>query len=193
MTAITFTRRALADGMTFVQVADAMDNRTEAVMEGSMALFLPVLVLIPVSVLLIWLIVRRALAPVDDLREAIEEKDGGNLAPVPSSMLPRELRPIASSVNRLLSRLQAAFDAEREFTANSAHELRTPIAGALAQTQMLIAELDGTDASGAPSRSRHRSPILAIRPRSCCSWHGPKPASAPVPSPSIWRGCWNWW
>jgi two-component system OmpR family sensor kinase len=100
-------------------------------------------VLIPVSVLLIRLIVRRTLAPVDDLREAIEEKDGGNMAPVPSGMLPRELRPIARSVNHLLMRLQSAFDAEREFTANSAHELRTPIAGALAQTQMLIAELDG--------------------------------------------------
>jgi two-component system OmpR family sensor kinase len=131
------------DGTIFVQVADAMANRDEAVTEGAMALFLPVLVLIPVSISLIWLIVRRALAPVDDLRRAIEEKDGGNMAPVPSRMLPRELQPIARSVNHLLTRLQAAFDAEREFTANSAHELRTPIAGALAQTQMLIAELDG--------------------------------------------------
>ena len=86
---------------------------------------------------------RRTLAPVDDLRKAIEEKDGGNMAPVPSGMLPRELRPIARSVNHLLTRLQSALDAEREFAANSAHELRTPIAGALAQTQMLIAELDG--------------------------------------------------
>ncbi len=137
-----YTASAL-DGTVFVQVADAMENRTEAVTEGGMALFLPVLVLIPVSVLLIWLIVRRTLAPVDDLRRAIEEKDGGNMAPVPSGMLPRELRPIARSVNHLLTRLQSAFDAEREFTANSAHELRTPIAGALAQTQMLIAELDG--------------------------------------------------
>ncbi len=127
----------------FVQVADALENRSEALNEGSLALFLPVLVLIPVSVLLIRQIVRRTLAPVDDLREAIEEKDGGNMAPVASDMLPRELRPIARSVNHLLVRLQSAFDAEREFTANSAHELRTPIAGALAQTQMLIAELDG--------------------------------------------------
>jgi two-component system OmpR family sensor kinase len=137
-----YTARA-ADNTVFVQVADALDNRTEAVTEGGMALFLPVLILIPVSVLLIWLIVRRTLAPVDDLRKAIEEKDGGNMAPVPSDMLPRELRPIARSVNHLLTRLQSAFDAEREFTANSAHELRTPIAGALAQTQMLIDELDG--------------------------------------------------
>lgn len=137
-----YTARA-ADGTVFIQVGDALDNRIEAVMEGGMALFLPVLVLIPVSVLLIWLIVRRTLAPVDGLRRAIEEKDGGNMAPVPSGLLPRELRPIARSVNHLLERLQSALNAEREFTANSAHELRTPIAGALAQTQMLIAELDG--------------------------------------------------
>lgn len=137
-----YTARS-ADGTVFVQVADAMANRNEAITEGGMALFLPVLVLIPVSIGLIWLIVRRTLTPVDDLRRAIEEKDGGNMAPVPSRVLPRELQPIARSVNHLLTRLQAAFDAEREFTANSAHELRTPIAGALAQTQMLIAELDG--------------------------------------------------
>jgi two-component system OmpR family sensor kinase len=53
-----------------------------------------------------------------------------------------ELQPIARSVNLLLERLTGALEAEREFTANSAHELRTPIAGALAQTQRLIEELD---------------------------------------------------
>lgn len=131
------------DPRIFVQIADAKANRQEALTEGAVALFLPVLVLIPVSVWLIWYVVRRTLAPVDDLRQAIEEKDGGNLAPVKTMALPSELEPIARSVNNLLGRLQAAFDAEREFTSNSAHELRTPIAGALAQTQRLIAELSG--------------------------------------------------
>ncbi|MFN7025214.1 MAG: hypothetical protein ACK4QP_11975 [Pseudorhizobium sp.] len=41
-----------------------------------------------------------------------------------------------------MTRLRAALEAEREFRSNSAHELRTPIAEALAQTQMLIAELE---------------------------------------------------
>jgi two-component system OmpR family sensor kinase len=44
-------------------------------------------------------------------------------------------------VNLLLQRVKATIDAEREFATNSAHELRTPIAGALAQTQRLLAEL----------------------------------------------------
>jgi two-component system OmpR family sensor kinase len=129
------------DGTIFVQVADAFENREEALREGVMALFLPLVLLIPVSIIAIWLVVRRAVSPVGELRRQIETKDDGNMEPIDASILPRELQPIAISVNLLMTRLRTALDAEREFTSNSAHELRTPIAGALAQTQMLIAEL----------------------------------------------------
>lgn len=134
------------DNTIFVQVADSMAHRTEAAVEGGLALLLPVLVLVPVSILGVWLIVRRSIAPVNDLRQAIASKDSGNLAAIDLPILPRELQPIVLSVNRLLGRLRSALKAEREFTANSAHELRTPLAGALAQTQMLKSELRGKDA-----------------------------------------------
>lgn len=141
----TPTQRIFTEGAIgatlFVQVADSLDHRSEAVLEGGMALLLPLLGIIPVSILAVWLIVGRMLTPIDALREAIGSKDGGNLAPLDTDPLPRELKSIARSVNLLLGRLRSALDAEREFTANSAHELRTPIAGALAQTQVLIAEL----------------------------------------------------
>jgi two-component system OmpR family sensor kinase len=129
------------DNTIFVQVADAFENREEALQEGAMALFLPLVLLVPVSGVAIWLVVRWAIRPIGALRGAIETKDGGNMEPIDASMLPRELQPIAVSVNLLMARLRTALDAERAFTSNSAHELRTPIAGALAQTQMLIAEL----------------------------------------------------
>lgn len=125
----------------FIQVADAFENREEALREGAIALFLPLALLIPVSGMAIWLVVRRAVQPVGDLRREIESKDGGNMEPIAADALPRELQPIATSVNLLMGRLRTALDAEREFTSNSAHELRTPIAGALAQTQMLMSEL----------------------------------------------------
>ncbi|EJN02117.1 HAMP domain-containing sensor histidine kinase [Phyllobacterium sp. YR531] len=130
-----------ANNTIFVQVADSMAHRTEAAVEGGLALLLPVLVLIPASIIGIWLIVRRSIEPVNDLRQAISDKDSGNLAAIELQTLPRELQPIMLSVNRLLERLRSALTAEREFTANSAHELRTPLAGALAQTQMLKSEL----------------------------------------------------
>ena len=128
-------------GTIAVQVADAFENREEALQEGAMALFLPLILLIPASGAAIWLVVQHVLRPVERLRGEIETKDGGNMEPVDPTLMPRELRPIAVSVNLLMTRLRTALDAEREFTSNSAHELRTPIAGALAQTQMLITEL----------------------------------------------------
>ncbi len=135
-----YTESAL-NGTLFLHVADAFRNRREALREGTVALLWPLLLLIPTSILLIQFIVSRSLAPIDRLRDEIATKDSGNMAAVEGDTLPRELRPIARSVNLLLGRLRSALEAEREFTANSAHELRTPIAGALAQTQRLIAEL----------------------------------------------------
>lgn len=128
-------------GAIFLQVADPLEHRTEAMTEGALALILPLVVLIPLSMVAIWLIVRQALAPVTVLRTAISERNGMNLAPLDAGGLPVELASIAVAVDDLLRRLRSALEAERQFAANSAHELRTPIAGALAQTQRLIAEL----------------------------------------------------
>ncbi|MDI6836849.1 MAG: ATP-binding protein, partial [Rhizobiaceae bacterium] len=72
--------------------------------------------------------------------DQIERRGSGDLTPVDTASLPREITPIADGVNRLMERLRRALEAERTFTANSAHELRTPIAAALAQTQRLVAE-----------------------------------------------------
>jgi two-component system OmpR family sensor kinase len=132
---------ASADGSLYVQVADPLEHRSEAIIEGGLALLLPLLVLIPASIFAILLVVRRMLTPIQSLRASIASKDGGNMVPIDQTSLPQELHPIAHSVNLLLDRLRSALEAEREFTANSAHELRTPIAGALAQTQRLAAEL----------------------------------------------------
>jgi two-component system OmpR family sensor kinase len=128
-------------GTLFLQVADPLAQRREAMLEGALTLFLPLLALVPLSMAAVWLVVRRSLAPIRTLRDEIGARDGGNLSPVGTVGLPAELNTIATSVDRLLERLRTSLDAEREFAANSAHELRTPIAGALAQTQRLIAEL----------------------------------------------------
>jgi two-component system OmpR family sensor kinase len=80
------------------------------------------------------------MAPIRNLRTGIEARGSGDLTPIPAAGLPSEIGPIADAVNHLLLRLSRALDAERSFTANSAHELRTPVAAALAQTQRLIAE-----------------------------------------------------
>jgi two-component system OmpR family sensor kinase len=89
--------------------------------------------------------------PIRAFRDAIAMRGSGDLASVSAGDLPTEIEPVAGAVNALLDRLRRALEAEHSFTANAAHELRTPVAAALAQTQRLIAE---TSEGAAGDRAR---------------------------------------
>jgi two-component system OmpR family sensor kinase len=105
-----------------------------------MGLGLPLLVVIPLALLAIFLVVRASFGPVRRFREGLDARDARDLSPVPVDDIPLEIAPVAATLNDLLSRLKGAFDAERSFAANAAHELRTPLAGAIAQAQRLQSE-----------------------------------------------------
>jgi two-component system OmpR family sensor kinase len=105
-----------------------------------MGLGLPLLVVIPVALLIIVLAVRASLASLRRFRARLETRTARDLSAIPAEGIPSEIAPIAATLNGLLSRLQDAFDAERSFAANAAHELRTPLAGAIAQAQRLQSE-----------------------------------------------------
>jgi two-component system, OmpR family, sensor kinase len=127
-------------GTLFVQVAELDARRNEETLEAATGFLIPMVILTPLSALVAWLTLARFLRPIATLRGEISARHGDNLTPISTGELPSELAAIANSVNSLMQRLQMALDAEKEFTANAAHELRTPIAGALAQTERLIAE-----------------------------------------------------
>lgn len=129
------------DGTLFLHIAEPLSHRRAAALEATMGLVQPLLVLLPLSLIGVWGVVRHGLAPVHALRDEIGRRDGGNLTPLPDSNLLSELAPITSAINRLLERLRLALTAERDFSANAAHELRTPLAGALAEAQLLASEL----------------------------------------------------
>ncbi len=145
-------------GTIFVTTAEFRGHRDEAVIEALWALVWPLAALLPISLFGIWALVGYALRPVHALQGEIEARGRGNLSPIAAVALPAEIGPVADAVNRLIVRLRRALEAERSFTANSAHELRTPIAAALAQTQRLLAEMpDG------PNRERARTIEVALR------------------------------
>ncbi|MBE0529565.1 MAG: sensor histidine kinase N-terminal domain-containing protein [Rhodospirillales bacterium] len=131
---------AAISGTIFIQVAEPLAHRRSAALEASAALFLPLFFLVPVSLLGVWVFVRRSMRPVIGLKEEIEARGGADLSPLAARALPTEIGPITDAVNRLMERVRRTLETERSFTANSAHELRTPIAATLAQTQRLIAE-----------------------------------------------------
>lgn len=121
----------------FIEMAEPLGHRREAAREALFALLLPLMVLIPVSLAGTWLFVRFSLRSVRAYRRAIETRGVGDLSPIKVADLPAEIDPLAEAVNHLLERLRNALEAERSFTANSAHELRTPLASTLAQIQRL--------------------------------------------------------
>ncbi len=121
----------------FLQIAEPLAYRRKAALDATIALLLPLLFLIPASLFGIWLFVRFSLRNVRSYRHAIEVRGAGNLSLIHVEKLPAEIRPIADAVNSLIDRLRRALETERRFTANSAHELRTPLAATLAQVQRL--------------------------------------------------------
>jgi two-component system OmpR family sensor kinase len=136
-------------GTIRITVAEPLDHRASVAREIQMGLGLPLLIVLPVALAAIVLAVRASLAPVRQFRDRLSARGARDLSPVSSTDLPTEIAPLADTMNSLLARLDAAFAAERGFAANAAHELRTPLAGAIAQAQRLRAETADAD-----SRSR---------------------------------------
>lgn len=145
-------------GTVTIAVAEPLAHRRAVAEEVLLGLALPLGLVIPLSLLGVWVVVRLSMAPIRSFRSDIEARGGGDLTAVSAKDLPPEIRPIAMAVNHLLERLRRTLEAERSFTANSAHELRTPVAAALAQTQRLIAE-----APNDATRDRARQIESALR------------------------------
>lgn len=128
------------DGGLTIAVAEPLDRRLELSRKMLLGLVLPLIVVIPLSLLAIVLVVRLSLRPLLGLKEELAHRGAQDLSPLSAGNLPSELRPISAGVNQLLERLKSAFNAERAFASNAAHELRTPVAGAIAQAQRIRSE-----------------------------------------------------
>lgn len=130
---------ALRDSVR-LSLAEPLAHRARIATRALTLQLLPLLLLVPLALGAILLALRAGLAPLRAWRERLAARSARDLAPMPVDDLPVELAPLAATLNDLLARLAAAFAAERSFAANAAHELRTPLAGAIAQAQRLQAE-----------------------------------------------------
>ena len=128
---------ALRTDTQVVQVAQQTEARGR--MAGQLALraVLPVALLAPVLMLIVWWVVGRAIGPIERVRRQVAARRPDDLAPLPTAGLPAEVRPLVGEMNGLLTRLSAAWDALTHFTADAAHELRSPLAALRLQAQSL--------------------------------------------------------
>lgn len=135
--AVRYYQESAVRGTITLTIAEPMAHRQSVARELAIGLAMPLLAVIPLSILGIGYGLGFSLRPLGQLRRQLAQRDAQDLSPLQTTGFPAELRPIAGTVNQLFQRLNTAFDAERSFASNAAHELRTPLAGAVAQVQRL--------------------------------------------------------
>ena len=121
-----------------VQIAEREDIRNELVGNISKQLVVPIVISLMFLGILTWLAVNRSLEPIRSLVDQVTQRELVNLTPLKEKNFPIELQPLVNVLNDLFIRLTEAFDKERRFTDDAAHELRTPLAALKIQAQVAI-------------------------------------------------------
>lgn len=125
-----------------IHVAQRDDIRENLIFGVSKHSIIQLLIRLPILTILILLIVTYSLKPIEQLAQQLSRRKASYLKPLSVEKLPKELVPVVDALNKLLLRLEQAFENERRFTADAAHELRTPLAGLRTQAQVALKTTD---------------------------------------------------
>jgi two-component system sensor histidine kinase QseC len=130
-----FSTRAAGSDVV-VHVGERARLRSKLARDVAVNLLYPMVYALPLLALLLWLAVTRGMKPLDEVAGAVSARDPRNLAALAIWAAPREVAPLVDALNRLFARISASIAAEQRFTADAAHELRTPVAAIRAQAQV---------------------------------------------------------
>ena len=121
-----------------VQVGERYELRKELAESVASHLLHPLYFALPALALLIWLAVGAGLAPLSGIAREVARRAPDNLAHLDAGNAPREISPLIAALNALFDRLRTSLEQERRFTADAAHELRTPLAAVKTQAQVAL-------------------------------------------------------
>jgi two-component system sensor histidine kinase QseC len=125
-----------------VYVGERQDSRDSILWAVLRSLLWPSLVALPLLGLAAWWAVHRGVAPLRRLGRMLAEREPQALDALVLRDAPSEMEPMLEALNRLFGRITTLMESERRFTADAAHELRTPLAAIRAQAQVALAETD---------------------------------------------------
>lgn len=134
------TRFDTRSGVVFITAADARAPSDSAARYGFMSTLLWDFVQLDITLVVVWFGIQLGLRPLKRLRDEIAERSSNDLRPIVDPSVPREIAPVVVTLNRLFATLRQSTQSQQQFIANTAHQLRTPIAGMQAQLDVLIGE-----------------------------------------------------
>lgn len=120
-----------------VQIAQNLSARTARARSLALRAVLPFALLTPLLMLAVWWIINRSLAPIERARRQVANRAADDFSPLAEGGLPDEVRPLVNEINLLFGRVRSAFDAQKNFVADAAHELRSPLTALKLQAQAL--------------------------------------------------------
>ena len=123
-----------------VLVAETTVKRRRMARDILFSSLLPEMMIALATVLIVWFGVKRGLGPLAKLSDEIKARSPGDLRPIPAEGTPEETQPLVSALNGLLDEVSQASRNQQRFLANAAHQLRTPLAGLQAHTELALAK-----------------------------------------------------
>jgi two-component system sensor histidine kinase TctE len=145
-----------------VQVAETGNKRRGLARAILLTSLVPELLVAAAALAVVWFGVKRGLAPLEALSAEIKARSARDLRPVDAGHAPLEVRPLVDALNQLLGRVAEAAQNQRRFIANAAHQLRTPLAGLQAHTELALAQ-ELPPACRAELEQVHRATIRTAR------------------------------
>lgn len=127
-----------ASGSVMILAGETTAKRTKLADEILLAVLLPIIAVVGLMVYAVSQAVDMSLKPVHAIRQAISSRGPNDLEPIRLEGLPAEIEPLLAEMNRLVGDLRALHDSRQRFLADSAHQLRTPLASMRAQTELAI-------------------------------------------------------
>ena len=185
----TYRVFSLATRSLVIQVAQDMAARRR--MAGTLALRTvgPIVLAAPLLMLVVWWVVSRSLALVARVRRQVATRQADDLSPLSETDLPEEVRPLVHELNLLFVRVRQAFEAQKHFVADAAHELRSPLAALKLQVQGLQRAADDATrelavsrlAAGIDRATRLVEQMLALARHEASAAAGAQPEAVSLP------------
>lgn len=124
-----------------VQVSQQNVVRQNLALELAINMFLPYLLIMPFAIWGLSYIIRKSFIPIEQFKTELAARQPNQLSPIDYDHYPNEIVPSIQEINHLFERISDAQQEQRQFIADAAHELRTPITALNLQTEILIREI----------------------------------------------------